>query len=83
MKSFVLDKVANETGCDGPESLLIDGGMAKEERDRILHEWEQDQIALLRAADENMNDKNSDENAGDMLSRIKKMEEILNDKEEG
>ncbi len=83
MKNSVLDKSANETGCDGPESILIDDSLTKSEKDRILHEWEQDQVALLRAADESMNDKNSDVSTGDILSRIKRMEKMLNDEEKG
>jgi len=60
-----------------PESVLQDIRLTQTEKDKILHSWEQDQLALLRAEEENMPPKAACPPPIDLLDKIKKAEEIL------
>ncbi len=60
-----------------PEAVLQDERLASDEKKMILHSWEQDEIALLRAADENMPQKDGKDKEGEILRRILKAEEML------
>lgn len=64
-----------------PESVLADSRLTQAEKDKILHSWEQDQFALLRAEEENMPSKNNAPSPEDMLDKIKKAEKVLEDTE--
>ncbi len=66
-----------ESACRTPESLLADKHLTREEKDRILHGWEQDQIAMLRAEEENMSRKDGAPSPDDLLARVKNAEKIL------
>lgn len=60
-----------------PESVLLDIRLTQAEKDKILHSWEQDQLALLRAEEENMCQKTGCAPPVDLLEKIKKAEKTL------
>jgi hypothetical protein len=60
-----------------PGAVLDDGRLTPEDKDRILHSWEEDQLALLRAEDENMTQKDDAPPPEDRLEEIKKAEKDL------
>ena len=60
-----------------PELLLSDKRLTQEQKDKILHSWELDQLALLRAEEENMIQKTNDRPAIDLLEKIKAAEKTL------
>jgi hypothetical protein len=60
-----------------PEAVLADDRLTDKEKDKILHSWEQDQIALLRAEEENMVQKDGAPPPGDLLVKVKEAEKIL------
>lgn len=66
-----------------PESLLATGSLDPDEKRKILQEWEQDEVALLRAVDENMKGDSGSGEAGDILRRIKSAERVLKDTPRG
>ena len=57
-----------------PEAVLADNSLTQEQKDKILHCWEQDEIALLRADDENMSSQIEATPPGELLKKIKKAE---------
>ena len=60
-----------------PESVLADSRLTSAEKDQVLHSWEQDQLALLRAEEENMCPKCNCPSPEDLLERVKNAEKIL------
>ena len=60
-----------------PESVLADNRLSQEQKDKILHCWEQDQLALIRAEEENMTRKTDSPVPVEMLEKIKKAEKKL------
>lgn len=74
-KKIIGDAIKDpEKFYKAPESILTDVRLTQAEKDKILHSWEQDQIALLRAAEENMMPRDNGSPPEDMLERIKKAE---------
>jgi len=60
-----------------PESVLADKHLTQEEKDKILHCWEQDELALIRAEEENMSLKTDSPLPVEMLEKIKEAEKTL------
>ena len=60
-----------------PESVLADTHLTQEQKDKILHCWEQDQLALIRAEEENMTPKTDAPLPVEMLEKIKMAEKKL------
>ena len=57
-----------------PRHVLTDEQLTKDEKYKVLQEWEQDALALERASEENMI-----ADIPDMLSRIRRALQILKD----
>jgi hypothetical protein len=67
-----------------PESVLKDSRLTRAEKDKVLHSWENDEVALMRAEEENMSSKTCCPAPVEVLEKIKKAEKILEDsKKEG
>jgi hypothetical protein len=60
-----------------PESVLSDDRLTQEQKDQILHCWEQEEIALMRAEGENMTSKTDAAAPVEILEKIKKAENTL------
>jgi len=60
-----------------PEAVLRDTRLSGEEKDQVLHNWEMDQLALIRAEDENMTSSEGARPPVDLLDKIKKAEKTL------
>lgn len=60
-----------------PGSVVEDGRLTRAEKDAILRSWEQDQLAILRAEEENMTQKNIAPPAVSLLEKIKEAEKDL------
>jgi len=60
-----------------PESVLGDRRLTRADKDAILRSWEQDQLAILRAEEENMTQKSAAPPALYLLEKIKKAEKDL------
>ena len=60
-----------------PEAVLADSRLTQEQKDKILHCWEQDQLALIRAEEENMTMKTDVPLPVEMLEKIKQAEKKL------
>ena len=66
-----------------PEAVVADNNLTDEQKDKILHCWEQDEIALLRADDENMNSQTDAVPPAELLKKIKKAENKVENAMEG
>ena len=60
-----------------PEAVLSDNRLTQEQKDQILHCWEQEEIDLMRAEGENMSPKTDTIAPVEMLEKIKKAENVL------
>ena len=62
-----------------PEAVLADNNLTQEQKDKILHCWEQDEISLMRADEENMSlqTKTDAPQPAELLKRIKDAETKL------
>ncbi len=67
----VMADPANHYGL--PRHVLTDEKLSESEKRKVLQEWEQDALALERASEENMN-----ADVPDMLSRIHRALQMLN-----
>lgn len=75
----IVDEVIKDPGriYDTPDEVLRDSHLSKEEKEIILENWEQDQIALLRAEEENMTGDTKAVNAAPLLQEIEKARKKL------
>jgi hypothetical protein len=76
------DKIAEcvlnpEKFYKSPEAVLSDKNLTQEQKDKILHCWEQEEIALMRAEGENMSLKTDDPPPVELLQKIKDAEKKL------
>ena len=60
-----------------PEAVLADNRLTQEQKDKILRCWEQDELALIRAEEENMAQKADAPLPVEMLEKIKQAEKKL------
>lgn len=60
-----------------PESVLADKSLTVEQKDKILRAWEQDELAILRAEEENMMSKMESLMPVEILAKIKHAEKNL------
>jgi hypothetical protein len=60
-----------------PESVLLDIRLTRADKDKILRNWELDQLALLRADEENMIQKTGASPAVELLERVKVVKKYL------
>lgn len=60
-----------------PEAVLADNRLTQEQKDKILQCWEQDELALIRAEEENMTAKTDAPLPVEMLEKIKRAEKKL------
>ncbi len=60
-----------------PGSIVTDVRLTPNEKDKILCSWEQDQLALMRAEDESMIQRDNTAPAVDTLKKVKEAEQEL------
>ena len=60
-----------------PEAVLADKKLTTEQKDKILHCWEQEEIALMRAEGENMTLQGDAPQPAEVMDKIKKAEKKL------
>jgi hypothetical protein len=60
-----------------PEDVLADKSLSSAQKDKILRAWEQDELALIRAEEENMISKTESLLPVDTLLEIKHAEQTL------
>jgi hypothetical protein len=60
-----------------PQAVVADQNLTQKEKARILESWEQDQIALMRADQENITPQNAVQSPASVLEKIKKAENAL------
>ena len=60
-----------------PQAVLRDPRLTPEEKNKALQSLEQDQVALLRAEGESMIPQTNVPSPADMLTKIKKAEQML------
>jgi hypothetical protein len=60
-----------------PEFVLSDERLTQEQKEKILHCWEQDELALIRAEEENMPSKTDEPLPVELLEKIKVAEKTL------
>lgn len=66
-----------------PEEVLADKNLTQEQKDKILQCWEQEEIALMRAEEENMSLKTDTPPPVELLDKIKSAEKKLENTEKG
>lgn len=60
-----------------PEAVVADKKLTQEQKDKILHCWEQEEIALMRADGENMTPQVNVPQPAEVMDKIKKAEKSL------
>jgi len=54
----MIDRIENpQQFYKTPEDILADTSLTSTQKDKMLHAWEQDELALIRAEEENMPSK--------------------------
>jgi len=74
----MIDRIENpQQFYKTPEDVLADVTLTKAQKDKILRAWEQDELALIRAEEENMTSKTEPLLPVDTLLEIKHAEQTL------
>jgi hypothetical protein len=60
-----------------PDSVLGDKRLSQAEKDKVLHDWEEDQLALLRAVREDMYPRGNVPSPEEILQGARNAERIL------
>jgi hypothetical protein len=64
-----------------PAAVLSDNSLTQEQKDKILHCWEQEEIALMRADGENMTPQVDVPPPAEVMDKIKDAEKKLENSE--
>jgi hypothetical protein len=62
---------------ESPEEVVADPRLTRDQKGKILHSWEEDEIALQRAEGENMLQPSGEPKSGEILEKVKNAEKIL------